>query len=360
MMGRKAPYPRWRVCATQRRGKMQALVYTAPRAMELREWPEPEPGHGEVLVRVRAASICGSDLHGFLGHSKIRVPPMVMGHEFAGDVIALGAAVHDLAVGDRVAVQPLVGCGRCALCLAGQPHICPERRLMGGHIQGAFAERIASPRHLVYKLPDHVSYAQGALVEPLANGVHMARLADVPYADVVVIGAGTLGLMALQACRAAGARRVVAVDTAANRLEVAARLGAHATVNPSSGDAAMAVHAALAGARPSVVMEAVGHAVTRRQALEMVAPGGTVVLLGLAEAESTLDILSAINREVRLQGSYGSRDADFRAALALIAAGRADVTSWVEHVTLDRGQEVFTRLADAPRGLVKAIFTFGD
>ncbi len=339
---------------------MQALVYTAPRQVELGQWPEPLPEHGEALVRVRAAAICGSDLHGFLGHSKIRIPPMVMGHEFAGDVIALGDGVTTIAVGDRVTVQPLVGCGHCALCLNGRANACPDRRLMGGHRQGAFAERIAAPRHLVYKLPDHVSYAQGALVEPLANGVHMARLAPPAYADVAVIGAGTLGLMALQAFRAAGARRVVALDMAPNRLEVAARLGAHAAINPADGDAVGAVREALGGAQPAVVVEAVGHTATRRQALELVAPTGTVVLLGLAEEESALNLLSAINREVRIQCSYGSSDADFRDAINLIADGRVDVTSWVERLTLDRGQETFTRLVDDPRGLVKALFILDE
>ena len=110
--------------------------------MEVQEWPEPRPGYGEVLVQVHAAGLCGSDLHGFLGHSKIRVPPMVMGHEFAGEIVELGPGVERLAVGDRVTVQPLVGCGHCTLCLAGYANACPDRRLMGGHLQGAFAQRI--------------------------------------------------------------------------------------------------------------------------------------------------------------------------------------------------------------------------
>jgi L-iditol 2-dehydrogenase len=270
--------------------------------------------------------------------------------------VALGEGVQSLAVGDRVTVQPLIGCGHCALCLSGYANACPDRRLMGGHLQGAFAQRIATPQHLVYKLPDHVTYAQGAVVEPLANGVHMAQLAPAPYADVVVIGAGTLGLMTLQAYRAAGARRVVVLDRAGDRLQVAERLGAHRTVNTAAGDVQEAVRAALDGAQPAVVVEAVGHTATRQQALALVAPRGTVVLLGLAEAESTLDVLGAINREVRLQCSYGSRDQDFRDALNLIADGRADVTSWVEHVRLEQGQETFTRLVDDPRGLVKAVF----
>jgi 2-desacetyl-2-hydroxyethyl bacteriochlorophyllide A dehydrogenase len=335
---------------------MQALVYTAPRAVEVRDWPEPRPGYGEVLVQVHAAGLCGSDLHGFLGHSKIRVPPMVMGHEFAGEIVELGPGVERLAVGDRVTVQPLVGCGHCAQCLSGYPNACADRRLMGGHLQGAFAQRIAAPQQLVYRLPNHVSYAQAAMVEPLANGMHMARLAPASYQDVVVIGAGTLGLMTLQAYKATGARRVVVLDRAADRLAVATRLGADATGNTADSDAGAVVSGALAGAQPSIVVDAVGHTVTRQQALALVAPRGTVVLLGLAEAESSLDFLSAINREVRLQCSYGSRDEDFRDALNLIADGRADVTSWVEPMRLDQGQETFTRLVDDPRGLVKAVF----
>lgn len=335
---------------------MQALVYTAPRSVEVQEWPEPRPAYGEVLVQVHAAGLCGSDLHGFLGHSKIRVPPMVMGHEFAGEIVELGPGVERLAIGDRVTVQPLVGCGHCMLCLSGYANACPDRRLMGGHLQGAFAQRIAAPQHLVYPLPEQVSYAQAAMVEPLANGMHMAHLAPAPYEDVVVIGAGALGLMTLQAYRATGARRIVVLDRATDRMEVARRLGADATVDPASGDAGESVRAAFDGARPAVVVDAVGHTVTRRQALDLVAPRGTVVLLGLAEAESSLDILSAINREIRLQCSYGSRDEDFRDALNLIADGRADVTSWVEPVRLDQGQDTFTRLVDDPRGLVKAVF----
>jgi L-iditol 2-dehydrogenase len=227
---------------------------------------------------------------------------------------------------------------------------------MGGHLQGAFAQRIAAPQQLVYRLPNHVSYAQAAMVEPLANGMHMARLAPASYQDVVVIGAGTLGLMTLQAYKATGARRVVVLDRAADRLAVAANLGADATGNTAESDAAAVVSAALNGAQPPIVVDAVGHTVTRQQALALVAPRGTVVLLGLAEAESSLDFLSAINHEVRLQCSYGSRDEDFRDALNLIADGRADVTSWVEHMRLDQGQETFTRLVDDPRGLVKAVF----
>jgi len=315
---------------------VRALVYTAPQTMALSSWQNPTVGYGEVVLQVRTAAICGSDLHGFLGHSKIRIPPMIMGHEFAGDVSALGEGVDGLSVGDRVTVQPLVGCGHCDLCRAGHPNICPDRRLIGGHLPGAFADRVVVPQHLVYRLPDTITYAQGALTEPLANGVHMARLAPAPYADVVVIGAGTLGLMTLQAYRATGARRVVVLDTAPNRLEVARRLGAHAIVNPAIDDAVAVARAAFGGAAPVVVIDAVGHTVTRHQALELVAPGGTVVLLGLADVESNLDVLGVINGEVRLQGSYGSCDNDVRDAITLIADGQVDVTSWIDTFTLDR------------------------
>ena len=337
---------------------MQALVYTMPHQVEIQEWPEPQLPVNHVLVRVKAAAICGSDLHGFLGHSKIRIPPMVMGHEFAGEVIALGSAVTDIALGTRVTVQPLIGCGTCRSCRQGQSNRCTQRQLMGAHLQGGFAERIAVPRSALYILPDSMSYAQAALTEPLANGVHMARLAPINYEDVVVIGAGTLGLMALQAYRLNGSRRVVVLDTAPNRLEVAKRLGAYATINPATTDGRAAILRAFDNELAAVVVEAVGRAVTRRQATELVRAGGTVVLLGLAEAESTFDMLSAINREIRLQCSYGSNDADMSAALSMIADGRVDVTSWVERIPLERGQEIFTRLVESPQELVKAVFVF--
>jgi threonine dehydrogenase-like Zn-dependent dehydrogenase len=342
-----------------KKGKaMQALVYTMPHRVEIRDWPEPQLPADHVLVRVKAAAICGSDLHGFLGHSKIRIPPMVMGHEFAGEVMALGSAVTDIALGTRVTVQPLIGCGACRSCRQGQGNRCTRRQLMGAHLQGGFAERIAVPRQALYVLPNSVSYAEAALTEPLANGVHMARLAPINYEDVVVIGAGTLGLMALQAYRLNGARRVVALDTAPNRLEVAKRLGAHATINPATDDVSAAVLGAFDNELAAVVVEAVGRAGTRRQATELVRPGGTVVMLGLAEVESTFDMLSAINREIRIQCSYGSNDADMRDALSMIADGRVDVTSWVEQVPLERGQEIFTRLVKSPQELVKAVFVF--
>jgi threonine dehydrogenase-like Zn-dependent dehydrogenase len=329
-----------------------------PHHVEIRDWPEPQLPADHVLVRVKAAAICGSDLHGFLGHSKIRIPPMVMGHEFAGEVMALGSAVTDIVLGTRVTVQPLVGCGTCRSCRQGQSNRCTRRQLMGAHLQGGFAERIAVPRQALYVLPEHVSYAKAALTEPLANGVHMARLAPVNYEDVVVVGAGTLGLMALQAYHLSGARRVVVLDTAPNRLEVAKRLGAHAAINPATDDVNAAVLGAFGNELAAVVVEAVGRAVTRRQATELVRPGGTVVMLGLADVESTFDMLSAINREIRLQCSYGSNDADMRDALSMIADGRVDVTSWVEQIPLERGQEIFTRLVESPQELVKAVFVF--
>jgi L-iditol 2-dehydrogenase len=283
---------------------------------------------------------------------------MVMGHEFAGEVIALGPGVTDITLGTRVTVQPLIGCGTCRDCLQGQSNRCARRQLMGAHLQGGFAERIAVPRSALYILPDSVSYAEAALTEPLANGVHMTRLAPAHYEDVVVIGAGTLGLMALQAYQLTGASRVAVIDTAPNRLEVAKRLGAHVTVNPTTDDVNAAVRNAFDNELATIVVEAVGRAVTRRQATELVRPGGTIVLLGLTDAETSFDMLSLINREIRLQCSYGSSDADMRAALSMIADGHVDAKSWVEQVPLEQGQAIFTRLVESPQELVKAVFIF--
>src|ERR687885_499557 len=156
---------------------MQALVYTAPRRLEIQDLVTPRPEGNEVVVRVSACGICGSDVHGFLGKSRIRIPPAILGHEFTGRVADVGEAVTGISVGDRVVIQPVVGCGVCPWCQSGRPNICPRRQLIGAHRPGAFAEYVTVPARVVYHLPDSLSDLDGALVEPLGNAMHMLDLA---------------------------------------------------------------------------------------------------------------------------------------------------------------------------------------
>jgi threonine dehydrogenase-like Zn-dependent dehydrogenase len=323
--------------------------------------PEPRVAPGEVLVRVREVGICGSDLHGYLGKSKIRIPPLVMGHEFTGVVAETdpqrGPRVAGLERDQRVVVQPLVTCGECRYCRAGRTEICPRRKVLGAHLPGAFADYVVAPAGNVYPLPEALSFREGALVEPLANAVHMITLGrDALFADVVVIGAGTLGLLTLQAALLSGAQRVVVADTDAGRLAVARDLGAHTTVNPRDADLVAAVHEHTDGGA-ALVVDAVGHSVTRQQSVACCANGGTAILLGLADVETTLNCLDITNRQLRVQGSYGSNDADFRAAIRLLAAGRVASAPWVTAMPLRDGAQAFDRLVNAPAGLVKVIFS---
>ncbi|HLF49354.1 MAG TPA: alcohol dehydrogenase catalytic domain-containing protein, partial [Methylomirabilota bacterium] len=200
---------------------MKALVYPDWNTLEVREVPEPLPGPGEVVVAVAAAGICGSEIEAFVSRSPRRPPPLILGHEFCGEVVAAGEGVSGWAPGDRVVVNSLITCGRCPACLDGMSHLCPGRGVFGMNRPGAFAELVAVPTACLVPLPEKISPIQGALVEPLANAVHVFGLVRERFPEtVVVIGAGTIGLMALQVARAAGAFRLVAVDTNDARLEV--------------------------------------------------------------------------------------------------------------------------------------------
>lgn len=316
---------------------MRALVYTEPSRVELREVSEPEPGPDDVLVAVSVCGICGSDIHGFQGKSAIRVPPAIMGHELVGTVAGAGRDVQGVAEGQRVTVQPVVGCGRCDLCLCGRPNICPRRQLIGGQRPGGFAARVAVPAGSVYPLPREVSDVAGALVEPLANAVHMVEKGRSVGGSVVIVGAGTLGVLAAAVARRAGYRSVVVADIRPEKLSLASQLGATSAVHIDE------LNGAPAGA--DLVIEAVGVEATRRAAITAARPGATVVLLGNAEAESGLPVNDIVSRELLLAGSYSSTDAEFRTAIQLLADGLIETESWTRVVPLEEGPASFKSLS---------------
>ncbi len=334
---------------------MKALVYTAPGKVELQDRPDPSPGPDEVVVRVRAAGVCGSDVHGFLGKSKKRVPPLVLGHEIGGEVAATGSAVRDLPAGARVAVFPLFTCGRCAPCRRGRTNVCPERILLGMNRPGGFAEYVVAPRAYCYPIPASMDFLSASMVEPLATSTnffenHLRR----PPAAAAVFGAGTQGILSLQGARAAGARRVFVVDVNDARLEAARRAGATRAINGRSSDAVASILEATEGEGCDVVVDAAGITPTRQQALRAAARGGVVGLIGLSDPASELDCLEIVNRELTVQGVYAYPASSFARALALIAERKVDVSSWVREFPLAEGQSVLDRLASAPGDLVKA------
>ena len=329
---------------------MRAIVWQGPQRMEVAERPEPaDPGPGEVVLRPGAVGICGSEVEGYLGHMGNRVPPLVMGHEFAGEVVAAGPGAEEW-LGARAAVNPISGCGRCRLCRSGQENVCPERTLIGVHHDGAFADLVGAPAANLRALPDELDVRTGALAEPLANGVHAVALglAGHEAESALVIGAGTIGLVTLQAALLSAIAHVAVIEPQAARRQRARSLGAHA-VYPD-GAAARAAEDELG---VDLVLDAVGARATRALAVELVRPAGRVVCIGLADDETTLGFHAVVRNQIAVYGSYAYTMADFERALQWLAGGRASLGELPPVLPLEAGPEAFARLVEGPPDQVK-------
>jgi len=335
---------------------MKALVYAAHGEIEVRDVPEPTPGRGEVLVRVAGVGICGSELEAFATRSPRRPPPLIMGHEFCGQVVMVDAEVSGIQPGERVVLNSLIACGACETCREGRPHLCPRREVFGMRRPGGFAELVSVPAVTVFPLPEKVSPLEGALVEPLANAVHVFSLVQERLPEtVVILGAGTIGLMCLQVARALGAFRLVAVDPSPARLEVAHRLGAEPIVNPRETSLRDAIREFTRGRGADVVVDAAGTPETRRDAVGIARPGGEVVWIGTHGDETALSGAEVVLGERRIQGSYAVTPRDLRKAIGLFAHGRIDVERWVRPFPLIEGARIFRELLTQPKAYVKAV-----
>jgi threonine dehydrogenase-like Zn-dependent dehydrogenase len=335
---------------------VRTLVYAEPHRMELRDAPVPGPGPTEVVVKVEAAGVCGSDLHGYLGKSLNRKPPLVMGHEFAGVVTSVGAAVRDLAAGTAVAVYPLITCGRCPACRRGDSSQCAFRQVIGVHRPGGFAEFAVVPRASVIPLPAGMTAFTASLAEPLANAVHIFnRNVRGLVRRIAIFGAGTQGVMALHLARLLSPAVLVSVDIVPARLALAARLGATA-LNAGTEDAVARIREVTDGEGVDLAVEAVGNAATRQAALASVRSGGTVVLLGLGEEITPLNAVDIVNREVTIRGSYAYTNDDFVRAVELLGAGLIR-GEWARPYALEAGPMVFRKLTTDPGDLIKAVLT---
>jgi 2-desacetyl-2-hydroxyethyl bacteriochlorophyllide A dehydrogenase len=312
---------------------MKAMVYTAPLELQLLDVDEPKPLDGEVLVEVAAVGICGSELEGFANQSPFRVPPLIMGHEFAG------IRVDD---GTRVVVNPVVACRQCDLCLRGLTNICRKRAILGIQRPGGFAERVVVPSLNCFALPENVSMEAAVLVEPLANAVHAFRLAqnyDSLPLRVGVIGAGTLGFLVAMVARDRGVPYVAISDLSPERRSAAVATGASSIDEFLEGEF-------------DVVFDAVGSPSTRNASLELLRPGGTAVWIGLHGSDPGIDGLTLIRNEKRVLGTFCYQDQDYRAAIA--RAATLDV-GWISKFPLDQGVEVFQRLVGGDVSSVKTL-----
>jgi threonine dehydrogenase-like Zn-dependent dehydrogenase len=325
---------------------MKALVYLGPGRMELQDLPEPEPGPNEARVRVSIAAICGSDLHGFREASPRRIPPLVMGHEVVGTVEAVGGSVDASLEGTRVVVMPVVSCGTCARCVEGRPNLCPQRQLMGMNFPGGFAESFAIGASQLLPVPAGLDDEEGSLTEPFANSIHSVERAVRTGDDVVVIGAGPIGLLAVRAAVLADAARVFAVDTVADRLELARAQGG---IPVDASEAAATLDEATSGTGVDAVIDAAGYPSTWELALSAVRWGGRIDVIGLGAVEGPISYHAVVSKGLTVVGSYACVRSDFDRALQLLADGSADVTSWITRMPLADGQAAFEGLVENPR-----------
>ncbi len=327
--------------------------------MNLRDETKPTPAPNEVLIRVAYAGICGSELSGYLGHNALRVPPLVMGHEFCGEVIAFGSEANarnpKLSLGTRVTVNPFVTCGACEYCRRGLNQLCTTRQLIGAHRSGAFAELVTAPAELALPLPEDMSFQVGAITEPAAVGVRIGELAgDLTNQIAFVVGAGPIGLLAMQALFARGAQRVFITDLDPTRRKMADELGGE-SLDPRAADVTKTIRDATEGLGAMGSVDAVGTGATRAQCIAATRSGGTVILTGLHEEASAMPVSDVIRREIVLHGSFAYTPANYADALARLARGEMRLSPWVVESPLGEGGPWFERLVAGEGNVAKVL-----
>ena len=340
---------------------MKALLLTEYKKLEYVDFPDPEYGPDDLLVRVRACGICGSDIHGFDGSSGRRVPPLIMGHEASGEVAAVGSNVKNFKIGDRVTFDSMVSCGKCAFCAAGEINLCDNRQVLGvspGEYRrhGAFADYIMVPARIAFRLPEGVKYEHAAMVEPVSVVVHATNLAPRKLGQTaVVVGTGMIGLLAVQSLKAAGYGRVFAVDLEDRKLELAKQLGADEGFNPKNVDAVKAIQELTGGKGADLAMECVGATAPVQTAIASVRKGGAVTLVGNITPKIDLNLQSVVTREITLYGSCASAG-EYPECLDLISRGVIKVDPIISALApLSDGASWFDRLYGHEPDLMKVI-----
>jgi L-iditol 2-dehydrogenase len=339
---------------------VKALLLSEPGCLAIAEIPIPAIGDEDVLVRVRACGVCGSDVHGYDGSTGRRIPPLVMGHEGAGTVERVGTRVRDVSPGDRVAFDSTVWCGECDYCRRGNVNLCDRRTVLGVSCgdyrrHGAFAEYVAVPARIVHRLPDALRFEHAALIEPIAVAVHAVGLKSPAVDDqVAVLGCGMIGLLIVQVLRDRGCTSIIALDVDEERRAMATRFGARRTVD-GRADVSGAVRDATDGRGADQVFEAVGRTDTVQASVRSVRKGGTVTLVGNLAPSVELPLQDVVSRQIALLGSCAS-SGEYPASIDLVARGAIDVAPLISATApLDEGPSWFERLRRGDGRLMKVI-----
>lgn len=340
---------------------MKALVLEAYNNLVYKDFPDPELADDEVLVKVEAVGICGSDVHGMDGSTGRRLPPIVMGHEASGVIVGLGGDVSGWKEGERVTFDSTIYRLDDWYTVKGHYNLSDNRMVLGvspGEYRrhGAFAELVNVPQHILYKVPDGVSFTQACMVEPVAVAAHAVELTPVALNDTaVVVGSGMIGLCLIQVLRARGCGRIIALDLVDEKLDLARKLGADVALNPSKVDVMEKVRSMTDGRGADVAFEAVGVTATVKTAISSVRKGATVTLVGNMSPEVELPLQAVVTQELRLQGSCGICG-EYPAVLDMIARGEVNLEAILSaEAPLSEGADWFKRLYNKEPGLIKVV-----
>ncbi|ONI39971.1 galactitol-1-phosphate 5-dehydrogenase [Candidatus Epulonipiscium fishelsonii] len=337
---------------------MKAVRYLGPSNLELQEIENPIPKDDEVLLKIRACGICGSDVHGYLGLTGRRIAPMTMGHEFAGEVIGLGDAVKNTKIGDAVVVQPINFCGECEYCLQGLTNVCLNKRFYGVlDVDGAFAEYLCVPEKLLFKMPEGMSYNVGALAEPYAVAYGATNKIDTfEGKNVLIIGAGTIGLCILQMVKLQNPRSIIVSDLSDPRLKVAKDLGATHVINPKNEDYLEIIKKYTDDKMVDVALEAVGIQVTANQAIKSVKFGGKAVWVGLSQKTVEVDMQDIVGSAKQIIGTYTYTHEELGKVVEILGSGKIEAEKLISKVIgLDETHAAIEELHNHPDNYVKII-----
>ena len=312
--------------------RFKAALFKGPGELEVREVSAPDLNPGEVLVRVRACGICGSDLNIFRRDPPI--PKYWGGHEISGEIEEIGPGVEGLNAGERVSVAPLIPCGKCELCMAGLENICPDCVFISFNARGGFSEFVVAPRENIYRLPDKMGFDEAVLLEPLADVLHsFKRAGDIAGKMIVVVGCGTIGLLTVVAAKALGAQKIIAIGKYGHQRRLSTLLGADAALGSADPGIERLVIEALKGAKADLVFETVGgyESESIAQSLNILRPGGTLMLSGVHYKTPNMNLKFLTEREIEIKGTQRYRREDYAAAIDLYAKGAINGSLLVTH-----------------------------
>jgi len=340
---------------------MKALVLEEYNKLVYKDMPVPGISETEVLIEVKACGICGSDVHGMDGSSGRRHTPLIMGHEASGIIVARGEQVSSFSEGDRVTFDSTIYCGKCFYCRKGLINLCDNRRVLGVSPKeyrqhGAFAQYVVVPEHILYRLPDGLSFEQAAMVEPVSIAFHAVNLTPISLNDsVVVIGAGMVGLFVVQALRAAGCGTIIAVDIEQSKLDTALKLGADHGLLAGAVDVPEAVRGLTENHGAALAVEVVGNTAAVNTAISSLRKGGSLTIVGNLSPTVEFPLQEVVTRQISVNGSCSSCG-EYPACLDLIARGVINVDEMISKVApLAEGADWFRRLYNQEKGLKKVI-----